>query len=173
MLEDHARIAALIKQSGRNSGRKKLQKSIYIFKRLGFPFHQIFHFHFNGPYSEELSVQLEELCDFGFLIEAQEENQNKDETCSYSISEAGQDFLSHYKNVLPNMNGLTQRVITQETWFLECVATLLYFDYLPRAEAVEKVRALEKRTMNEDFDQALAFIDELRSLSSAVCPVSR
>ncbi|SFG23458.1 YwgA family protein [Sporolactobacillus nakayamae] len=173
MLEDHAIIAALIQQSGRNSGRKKLQKSIYIFQRLGFPFHQIFHFHFNGPYSEELSVQLEELCDFGFLIEDREETQNKDETCSYRISEAGLDFLSHYKNVLPNMHGLTQHVVAQETWFLECVATLLYFDYLPRVEAVEKVRALEKRTMNEDFDHALAFIDELRSLQSAECPALR
>jgi uncharacterized protein YwgA len=173
MLEDHARIAALIQQSGRNSGRKKLQKSIYIFQKLGFPFHQIFHFHFNGPYSEELSVQLEELCDFGFLIEDRVENQNKDETCSYRISEAGQDFLSHYKNVLPNMHSLVQRVINQETWFLESAATLLYFDYLPREKAVEKVKALEKRMMNEDFERALAFIDEIRSLQLVECPVSR
>jgi uncharacterized protein YwgA len=71
------------------------------------------------------------------------------------------------------MHSLVQRVINQETWFLESAATLLYFDYLPREKAVEKVKALEKRMMNEDFERALAFIDEIRSLQLVECPVSR
>jgi len=173
MLEDHAKIAALIDQTGGISGRKKLQKAVYIFQRLGYPFQQIFHFHFSGPYSEELSVQLEELCDFGFLIEDREDRNEEEETCFYRLSEAGEGFLTHYKNVLPTVRRLTEQVMNQNTWFLEAVAILLYFDYLPRIEAIEKAKALNNESVGENLEHVLAFIDELHMLQSIEMPVSQ
>lgn len=170
MLEDHAKIASLIHQAGEISGSKKLQKVVYILQKLGYPFNQIFHYHFYGPYSEELSVQLEELCDFGFLIENREDK-GEEEKCHYRLSEAGEGFLSHYKNILPSVRSLTQKVMDQNTWFLERVAILLYFDYLPRNEAVKKVESIEKRTMQEDLERAFSFIDELRVLQSIEQPM--
>ena len=53
MFKDHARIINAIASVGEISGRKKLQKMIYIAKSISFPFEEKFHFHFYGPYSEE------------------------------------------------------------------------------------------------------------------------
>ncbi|MCL1631299.1 hypothetical protein M3N64_04960 [Sporolactobacillus sp. CPB3-1] len=173
MLEDHAKVAALIHQNGETIGRKKLQKAIYIFQKLGYPFHQIFHFHFRGPYSEELSVQLEELCDFGFLIEDRENEEQTDDPCVYRISEAGRDFLSHYKDVLPNVSRLMQCVVGQSIHFLECVTILLYFDHLSHDAAIEKVLVLEKEITSSELTRALAFIEEICRLQSIESPASR
>ncbi len=56
MLNDHQRLMNVFALSGEVTGRKKLQKMIYIAKKLGFPFQEKFEFHFYGPYSEELSL---------------------------------------------------------------------------------------------------------------------
>lgn len=58
--------------SGEIVGRKKLQKIIYIAKKLELPFYEKYDFHFYGPYSEELTLQVEELCNLGFLHEVKE-----------------------------------------------------------------------------------------------------
>ncbi|MCO7176291.1 YwgA family protein [Sporolactobacillus kofuensis] len=172
MLEDHAKIASLIRQAGEISGGKKLQRIVYILQKLGYPFKQIFHFHFSGPYSEELSVQLEELCDFGFLVETREEK-GEEERFRYRLSEAGEGFLSHYKNVLPDMKNLTQKLIDQNAQFLECVALLLYFDHLPHREAIEKIKSIEQKPIGSDLDCATLFIEEIRILRSIDYPVIR
>ena len=72
MLKDHAKIMHAIAESGEVVGRKKLQKMIYIAKKLEFPFREKFQFHFYGPYSEELTLRVEELCNMGFLNEVKE-----------------------------------------------------------------------------------------------------
>ncbi len=72
MLKDHAKLMQAILVSGEIIGRKKLQKMIYIAKKVEFPFHERFQFHFYGPYSEELTLRVEELCNMGFLNEIKE-----------------------------------------------------------------------------------------------------
>lgn len=72
MLNDHAKLMQAVMVSGEIIGRKKLQKMIYIAKKVAFPFHERFQFHFYGPYSEELTLRVEELCNMGFLNEVKE-----------------------------------------------------------------------------------------------------
>ena len=72
MLNDHAKLMQAVMVSGEIIGRKKLQKMIYIAKKVAFPFHERFQFHFYGPYSEELTLRVEELCNMGFLNEMKE-----------------------------------------------------------------------------------------------------
>lgn len=72
LLKDHAKLMQAILVSGEVIGRKKLQKMIYIAKKVDFPFHERFQFHFYGPYSEELTTRVEELCNMGFLNEVKE-----------------------------------------------------------------------------------------------------
>ena len=69
MLNDHAKLMQAVMVSGEIIGRKKLQKMIYIAKKVAFPFHERFQFHFYGPYSEELTLWVEELCNMGFRSE--------------------------------------------------------------------------------------------------------
>lgn len=75
MLKDHAKVMKAIAASGEIIGRKKLQKMIYIAKKLDFPFHEKYQFHFFGPYSEELTLRIEELCNMGFLNEIKEKRE--------------------------------------------------------------------------------------------------
>lgn len=72
MLFEHAKILHAIRTAKEVVGRKKLQKMIYIAKRLSFPYQEKFDFHFYGPYSEELTLQVEELVNMGFLDEVKE-----------------------------------------------------------------------------------------------------
>lgn len=69
MLKEHAKLMKVFSDSGEIIGRKKLQKMIYIAKKMQFPFYEKYDFHFYGPYSEELTLQIEELCNLGFLHE--------------------------------------------------------------------------------------------------------
>lgn len=161
MLEDHAKIAAMIKQVGVIAGRKKLQKMVYILQKMGFPFRELFHFNFYGPYSDELSLQLEELCNFGFLLESRDERST--EKCyRYRLSEAGESFISHYVGIMPATSGLVDELSRETSSFLELVSTLLYFDRIPVASAEEKVQALEEPYSDQEISRARHYIHVLQ-----------
>ncbi|RYL95083.1 hypothetical protein EWI07_03405 [Sporolactobacillus sp. THM7-4] len=166
MLEDHARIAALIDQAGEIVGRKKLQKMVYILQRTGAPFHETYHFHFYGPYSEELSVQLEELYNFGFLAEEKEKKSGT--LCyRYRLTESGETFLKRYSGTLPDLTDLTEKLNRESVSFLELVSLLLYFDQLPRESAIEKVHQMRKNCREEDIQRAFVFISALNRTLTA------
>lgn len=160
MLEDHAKIAAIIKQVGVIAGRKKLQKMVYILQRMGFPFREMFHFNFYGPYSDELSLQLEELCNFGFLLENRDE-QSVEKCYRYRLSEAGENFISHYSDMMPANDGLVDALSRETASFLELVSTLLYFDQIPASLADEKVQALDTPYSQQDISRARQYITVL------------
>ncbi len=72
MLKEHAKLMKVFSDSGEIIGRKKAQKIIYIAKKMQYPFYEKYDFHFYGPYSEELTLRIEELCNLGFLDEVKE-----------------------------------------------------------------------------------------------------
>ncbi|TGA98019.1 hypothetical protein E4665_10175 [Sporolactobacillus shoreae] len=162
MLEDHAKIAAIIKQAGVIAGRKKLQKMIYILQTMGFPFHETFHFNFFGPHSDELTMQLEELCNFGFLLEHPDE-ESDGITYRYRLSEAGEGFIGHYKEILPDVRNMTEKLSGESASFLELVSTLLYFDQIPGESANEKVRALDRPFSDKEIGRARVYIADLQA----------
>ena len=94
--------------AGEISGRKKLQKIVYIAKKLSFPFKEKYQFHFYGPYSEELTLRIEELCEMGYLNEVREKRAGYYQYC-YSITETGRDFLSMQEMDMPALPGLRIR----------------------------------------------------------------
>ncbi|GGL50116.1 YwgA family protein [Sporolactobacillus putidus] len=159
MLEDHAKIAALIHQAGEIAGRKKLQKMVYILQKIGFPFHETYRFHFYGPYSEELTMQLEELCDFGFILEKQTETSGEHYYC-YRLTEEGETFLAHTKQ-LPYIKSIAEKLNAETAAFLELVSILLYFDRLPRKSAIEKAQVIGKDYNQTDMQRAYTFIAAL------------
>lgn len=171
MLEDHAKIAALIQQTDGIAGRKRLQKVLYILQKLGFPFHETYRFHFYGPYSDELSMQIEELCDFGFVVERKQAFGGR--ASLYRLSEAGERFLDHYKGILPDIHDFVDKLISERTDFLELVSTLFYFDRLPRSMAAEKARAIRAEISSEDINRAYTYISELYAECSSVRQTSK
>lgn len=163
MLEDHAKLMALLHHAGEVVGRKKLQKIVFIAKKLNYPFHEKYHYHFYGPYSEELSLKVEELCNLGFLDEIKEEKGNYNQY-RYTLTEDGERFMHHYDVDMPGLENCVASLNEQSARFLELVATVLHFADLERAEVEEKVFKLKakQRYTKEEVDQAYTYFDELR-----------
>ncbi|GIN86460.1 hypothetical protein J6TS2_28460 [Heyndrickxia sporothermodurans] len=162
MLNDHVKLMGALAASGEIVGRKKLQKMIYIAKKLEFPFQEKFHFHFYGPYSEELTLRIEELFNLGFVEEIKEKKGGYFQY-RYSITESGKEFLSLYETKMPHLDECLVNMNEQNSRFLELVSTVLYFDNLPRQEVIEKinkVKAKQKYT-EEEIDQAYQYIASL------------
>lgn len=163
MLNEHAKVMKVFLASGEIIGRKKLQKMIYIAKKINLPFYEKYDFHFFGPYSEELTLRIEELCNLGFLNEVREKKGGYFQY-RYTLTDSGKEFLGHYELDLPplepcmiDMNGQTAR-------FLELVSTVLFFEDLEKEEVKEKVFTLKskQRYTDEEVEEAYQYIAALR-----------
>ncbi len=163
LLDNHAKLVKVIAASEGIVGRKKLQKIIYIMKKLGLPFEEKYTFYFYGPYSEELSLRIEEITNLGFVSEVKEQKSNYYQY-RYQVTEQGEDFLKHSNTELPLEESVVQEMKEQSSRFLELVATMLYFDQLPKPEVEQKVQEVKKKSnyTPEDIQEAWTFIDRLQ-----------
>lgn len=163
MLKDHAKLMQAILVSGEIIGRKKLQKMIYIAKKIDFPFQDRFQFHFYGPYSEELTTRVEELCNMGFLNEVKEKKGGYYQY-RYTLTDSGKEFLSLNEVDMPCLEDCLTDMNDQNARFLELVSTVLYFDNLPKEEVAQKVFTLKssQRYTDEEIDEAYRYIEALR-----------
>ncbi|GAE31265.1 MULTISPECIES: YwgA family protein [Halalkalibacter] len=166
MLKDHANVMGLFLQAGEIIGRKKLQKMIYIAKKLNAPFSEKYTFHMFGPYSEELSLRMEELCNLGFVVERKEDKGHYVQY-RYTLSTEGERFLGMYPNQSLSKE-LVEALNDKSSRFLELVSTLLYFEDLDMAEQKEKVHTLKAKQnySDEELDEAYTYIHMLRGLLS-------
>lgn len=167
MFRGHAKIMRLVEVVGEVTGRKKLHKMVYIAKKLHVDFEEHFGFHMYGPYSEELTVRVDELCNLG-LLDEQKETKGAIDTYRYTLNEAGRDFL-RYQNVdLGHGKRLIERMNQENSRFLELVSTIFYFEHLPEEEMKAKVLTLKskQRYTEDEFQRALDFVEELRTMSA-------
>ena len=164
LLKDHAKLMQAIMVSGEITGRKKLQKMIYIAKKVEFPFHERFQFHFYGPYSEELTTRVEELCNMGFLNEVKEKKGGYYQY-RYTLTDSGKEFLSLNEVEMPCLEDCFNDMNEQNARFLELVSTVLYFDNLSKEEVADKVftlKASQRYTLDE-IDEAYQYISTLKA----------
>ncbi|WNS75322.1 YwgA family protein [Bacillus sp. DTU_2020_1000418_1_SI_GHA_SEK_038] len=164
MLKDHAKIIHAIAASEEIIGRKRLQKMVYIAKKLEFPFQERFQFHFYGPYSEELTLRVEELCNMGFLNELKEKKGGYYQY-RYTLTDNGKEFLSLNEGVsMPNLQDCLTDMNSQNARFLELVSTVLFFENLPKEEVKEKVFTLKskQRYTEEEVEAAYQYIESLK-----------
>ncbi|MFS0863031.1 YwgA family protein [Fredinandcohnia sp. 179-A 10B2 NHS] len=165
MLTEHAKIMKAFSAAGEITGRKKLQKMIYIAKKIEYPFYEKYNFHFYGPYSEELTLRVEELCNLGFLDEVKEKKGGYYQY-RYSLTEKGEQFLSHYQLDMPPLENCMQTLNNQNARFLELVSTVLYFEGLEKEEVKEKIFTLKskQRYTDEEVEEAYEYINSIRNL---------
>src|SRR6188472_4656081 len=109
MLQEHAKIVQFISLARAVTGRKKLQKMIYIAKKMNFPFSEKYELHMYGPYSEELTLRVEELCEMGFLNE-QRIDKGSYVQYQYDVSGAGQRFLETADKVPDSLSDFIQKM---------------------------------------------------------------
>ncbi|WP_338752071.1 YwgA family protein [Bacillus sp. FJAT-52991] len=165
MLKEHAKLMGAFAACGEVIGRKKLQKMIYIAKKISFPFQEKFEFHFYGPYSEELTLRVEELCDMGFIDEVREKKGGYYQY-RYTMTGEGETFLQHAEVNMPHLKETVTEMNNQSARFLELVSTVLYFDTLTREEVAEKIFTLKskQRYTEEEINEAYAYIEKLKKL---------
>ncbi|MCY9462343.1 YwgA family protein [Bacillus velezensis] len=165
MLKEHAKLMKVFSDSGEIIGRKKLQKIIYIAKKMQYPFYEKYDFHFYGPYSEELTLRIEELCNLGFLDEVKEKKGGYFQY-RYSLTETGAEFLHHAELTMPDMKKYIDSVNSRSSRFLELVSKILYFDGLEAEEKKEKVFTIKSKQKytDEEYDEALHYIEELKHI---------
>lgn len=163
MLANHANLLQFFSSVEEVVGRKKLQKMIYILKKNGIPFGEKYEFHLFGPYSEELSLRVDELSNLGLIKETKEDKSSYFQY-RYTITEDGQQFLTHYDNQFPDYQEAVSLLKEKSSRFLELVSTMLYFEELPQAEVEDKVRTVKKKQnyTDEEMTQAWEFIRSLK-----------
>ncbi|QAS53263.1 YwgA family protein [Halobacillus litoralis] len=165
MLENHAKLMQFFSSTEEVVGRKKLQKMIYILKKCEIPFEERYQFHFYGPYSEELTLRIEEMCNLGFILETKEEKKNYYQY-RYQLTDSGREFLKHYEMDLPPLHKQIDEMNGRSSRFLELVSTILFFEDLPREEISEKVFTVKsaQNYTDEDIEDGWKFIEKLRSI---------
>jgi uncharacterized protein len=163
MLNNHAKLMQFFSVANTVTGRKKLQKMIYILQKCNLPFEEKYHFHHYGPYSEELTLRIEELCNLGFLQEEKEDKSNYYQY-NYHITSAGEDFLQQFSLDMPDMTGKVDKLQARSSRFLELVSTMFFFDDLPLQENIEKVHTVKpkQKYSDEEIEEAVNFIAMLK-----------
>ncbi|MBH0162123.1 MULTISPECIES: YwgA family protein [Fictibacillus] len=163
MFEDHLKVVTLIQEAGEVVGRKKLQKMVYIAKKLNFPYQEKYQFHFYGPYSEELTLKIEELCNMGYIHEVKEKVSGYSQY-RYAVNEEGQKLLSTYGAQIEKLGSCVRSMNEQSSRFLELVSTVMYFEKLEKDEIKEKVQTVKakQKYTEEEMDEAFLYIDSLK-----------
>jgi uncharacterized protein YwgA len=169
VLKEHAKIIKLFAEAGEVVGRKKLQKMVYIAKKLKFPFFEKYNFHFYGPYSEELTLRIEELENLGLINELKEKKGGYFQY-RYTLTEEGEHFLSHHQLDMPPLKHCVESMNEQSSRFLELVSTILFFEHLPKDAVKEKVFTLKEkqRYTAEEIEESYQFINQLKAETAAV-----
>lgn len=150
--------------AGEITGRKKLQKMIYIAKKLEFPFQEKYNFHIYGPYSEELTVRVEELCNLGFIQELKEDKGSYSQYC-YTVTNNGEQFISILEEEEKNLATIIGEMNNRSSRFLELVSTLLYFDDFKKDEQIVKLKSVKAKLnfTTIEIEEAFTFINQLKS----------
>ena len=163
LLKEHAKLMKVLADAGEIVGRKKLQKMIYIAKKLNFPFYEKYNYHFYGPYSEELTLRIEELGNLGFIEEVKEKKGGYYQY-RYSLTDQGKEFLSHHQLDMPPLQDFISSMNEKSSRFLELVSTVLFFEELPKDQVKEKVFTLKskQRYTEEEIEEAYRYIESLK-----------
>lgn len=163
MLTNHAKLMHFFHIAKEVTGRKKLQKMIYILQKCKVPFEEKYQFHFYGPYSEELTLRTEELCNLGFINEVKEDKSNYYQY-NYTITESGQAFLGQFKLDMPEIDEQVTLLKNKSSRFLELVSTMMYFDDLSRDDVARKIHTVKPKQnfTDDEINEAWVFIELLK-----------
>jgi uncharacterized protein YwgA len=137
-IEDYRWLAGLIAAhpNGEVVGRTRLQKTVKLLQRLGFPTDYRYTIYFYGPYSEGLQAGVDLLDAFGLIQE--HEHVSKDGTIYYTIRAGQGAELPEIKPFLPVIKELSDA----DLLVLELAATYDAFRELGcnHGEALQRLR---------------------------------
>jgi uncharacterized protein YwgA len=159
-IENYRWLAGLIAahEGRRVVGRTRLQKTVKLLQRRGFPTSYRYTIFFYGPYSEDLNAGLRLLESFGLVNE--QEHLAKDGTTYYTITASADAELAEIEEYRP----LIDRLAQTDPVVLELTATYDAFRELgcDHDEALRRLRRKKGAKCDEGRDeQALRLVAEL------------
>ncbi len=171
---DKLALATLMSWGEEISGRKRLQKVVFLLQRAGFPADAAFILHHYGPYSRDVSQTSDELVALGILNETAEPCR-AGKVYKYKMTKKGRELLS--RTVSPRLqeiekfHELVNRWQETSTWHLELGSTISYFKQQSSDwdDAVNHAREFKKvsDSHSEDLKYALEIAQQAESFANA------
>jgi uncharacterized protein YwgA len=132
-------------------GRTRLQKMVFVLKKVGAPFKENFKLHFFGPYSLDLQCEVDELASLGMLEEKKEGNLcvytlNKNLT-RLNLEELKKPFLE-YESIIETLKKADIKV-------LELLATFLFLIETDEEETAMRKLELIKPHISDKIEEAI------------------
>jgi hypothetical protein len=161
------KLQSLVKMAGTINGRKKFQKMVHILKAKGVDFQESFDFHYYGPYSVDLQLEIDEMTSQGLLNE-----QKYNSTFIYEVN-SGDDDIDVSDDTLSSRAGLIRYLNDQAPQVLELVSTFYYLKdhgYQDMDKIVKKAEMLKthlKSRIQEARDVFCA-IEEIKTPAETV-----
>lgn len=160
--EDFGKIIDLLKYVGIIKGRTKFQKMVYILQNKGVNFSEKFKYHYYGPYSSELQLEIDELVDRGIFKEKEEGPSSKYE---FNIEVTGTKVTD--REILQNGN-LIKFLVDQDYQELEIVATIYYLrnvGYVDKNMIKGKLNILKPHLASK-FEKSFQLFNKIETESS-------
>ncbi len=134
--ENFSRILTLLEQLEQIQGRTKFQKIIYILKSKGVPFNEKFKFHYFGPFSSDLQLEIEELVYRNIIIE------KGINPYVYEFNKKHKDSFKE-DNIIKNNKTLLNFLNEQDYKKLELVSTMFFL----QNNLSDDERIIKKKTL--------------------------
>lgn len=149
------KILALIKLANNKiDGRTKFQKIVYLLKNHGVDFSEKFKYHYFGPYSSELQLEIEELVEQG-IIKERSSNPYVYMIDDKFINEINDDILKEKK-------ALIDLLVNEDYQDLELLATIHYLvnNNLKDENALKNKLKMLKPQLKNRIDYAFSLYKE-------------
>lgn len=172
IFEKYAIVGKTVDACGTLSGRKKFHKILYMCKELNFPIHETFKWANYGVYSSELSGEIEEMQNSGFVNETRSESGSYI-TYEYTLSDDGKIFLDNMKeDLLRNCEGvlfdkfldLVKRLNQFSSRDLELFSSIMFLSK-DGEEQEDLIPFLEYLKPQYSRNEILAGIDKVKTLN--------
>lgn len=139
--QEYSKLLSLLNLSKRIDGRTKFQKIVYILQSHGIDFNKSFRYHYYGPYSAELQLEIEELASRGIVNEITEEPKPGYITYKYEVSDASKlnDNID-----LQNKEDIIEYLNEKDSQELELISTLFFL----RDKGIKNENALKQKTIS-------------------------
>ena len=132
--QDANRILTLVSEAGKIDGRKKFQKIVFIIQAKGGNIPERFKYHYYGPFSSDLQMEIDDLVDHKVLIE-----DNSGSYFSYKLSPQASDF--DVDDDILKMKDLIQYLNKIDAQKLELISTI----YFLKQEGCKEESLIQKK----------------------------
>lgn len=167
LVNSYSGLASFLGLAGTITGRKKLQKAVYLAKELGFPgLDERFDYHWFGPYSEGLAAEVGELVLLGAVSEDEYRTPGGYPTYSYTLTDRARTLFAEKIKAVSRYQDGVRMLLQYDPRFLELAATLHFFlrsGYAPEEATREvQVRKAEQDYSRDECEKAVGFLKELK-----------